>query len=99
MAAQQDFAAMFGGAQHAINYQDTPRTKHDYLPTPDPDDDHLTTITRKLAAISHVIERGASVAVHTGFHDHEATARLIMTPPEAMQYDAWKAGINLPTIN
>ncbi|QJT73685.1 hypothetical protein [Botrytis cinerea mycovirus 3] len=103
--AAPDFATLFGGAQAPVNYNEAPQREADYLPVPDPTDD-LQTIAKKITALSRVVERGASVAVHTGFRkaahdtlDAEETAKLAMTPPELMQYEAWKKGAVMPSID
>ncbi|QUP79400.1 hypothetical protein [Botryosphaeria dothidea bipartite mycovirus 1] len=105
MTDQRDFAAMFGGANENVDWQDDSGRAMPYLAVPEPTDD-LETTARKLAALSQVVEQGKSLAVRTGFrkaaHQHRDPvdlAKLAMTPAERRQYEVWSAGVRMPDFD
>ncbi|KAJ5144071.1 uncharacterized protein N7515_002858 [Penicillium bovifimosum] len=106
-APGRSFAEMFGGPSppENIDFAKPLPAETPLLPVPEPTDD-LETTARKIAALARIVEQGKSIAVHTGFHygthdrrDPEIVARDSMTPLQARQYDAWKAGATMPDID
>lgn len=88
-----------------VNFTESLPAGTPLLPVPEPTDDLETTV-RKITALARIVEQGKSIAVHTGFRlaahqerDPEILARKSMISQELVQYDAWKAGSTMPTID
>lgn len=106
MAAALSFEDRYGRAGDvAVDYHGTRLLAPNVLPNP-LESDTLEEMAHKMRDIATVIEQGGSVAVATGFktathleRDPEKIAAMTMTETQKEQYESWKAGTSLPTIN
>ena len=104
-APPTSFAALFGGQKTTVDYATQPNPRDNPLPLPELDDS-LVDVTKKLNALADVVMKGLSVAVFTGVkkavrQTMDAAANVVkeMKPMEKLQYDAWKAGVKMPSID
>ncbi|AGK89732.1 hypothetical protein [Cryphonectria parasitica bipartite mycovirus 1] len=99
------FDDLFAGGQQQVDFSAPEGGIAAVLPVPD-ETDNLQTTARKLAALAAIVERGKSLAVHTGYagaahatRDPVDLAKTSMTPAEVKQYETWARGIRMPEFN